>query len=59
MGRKQQLKEVSDKIDRFLKGKDRKGVIIVSGGYAIGKSLFLKTILRKIQKVRKRCSDFV
>lgn len=39
------------KLDRFLKGKDSKGIYVLYGGYAVGKSLILKTILRKIWKV--------
>jgi guanylate kinase len=38
-------------VDRFLKGKDKKGVYILSGSYGVGKSQILKYILNKIQKV--------
>ena len=52
IGREKQLKEIKLKLDRFLKGKDSKGIYVLYGGYAVGKSLILKTILRKIWKVK-------
>lgn len=37
-GREDQIKDIQIKIDKFLKGKVKKGVYIIMGAYAVGKS---------------------
>lgn len=48
IGQSKEIKDISSTLDRFLRGKDKKGIYIISGTYGIGKTLTLKNILIKI-----------
>lgn len=50
VGRQAEVKAVSKQIDRFLKGKERRGVCVIAGGYGVGKTLMLKSIVSKVQR---------
>lgn len=49
VGRKQELLEVEKICDRFMKGADTNGFIIIRGTYGIGKTLFIRVVLRRIK----------